>query len=43
LIATSDPEEAYEVADRILTMDHHVLRPIAGNKTISAAIEGISA
>ncbi|WP_075289285.1 sugar ABC transporter ATP-binding protein [Pararhizobium arenae] len=25
LIATSDPEEAYEVADRVLTMDHHSL------------------
>ena len=27
LIATSDPEEAYEVADRILTIDHHSLLP----------------
>jgi len=25
LIATSDPEEAYEVADRILTIEHHTL------------------
>ncbi|WP_431324091.1 sugar ABC transporter ATP-binding protein [Rhizobium sp. YTU87027] len=29
LIATSDPEEAYEVADRILNIDRHTLRPIA--------------
>ncbi|MCP8894396.1 sugar ABC transporter ATP-binding protein [Shinella daejeonensis] len=32
LIATSDPEEAIEVADRVLVMDHHSLRaarPIA--------------
>ncbi len=29
LIATSDPEEAYEVADRILTIDHHSLLPDA--------------
>jgi simple sugar transport system ATP-binding protein len=27
LIATSDPEEAYEVADRILTIAHHSLLP----------------
>ncbi|MFC3074558.1 sugar ABC transporter ATP-binding protein [Shinella pollutisoli] len=26
LIATSDPEEAIEVADRVLTMDHHTIR-----------------
>ncbi|ODU09200.1 MAG: ABC transporter ATP-binding protein [Rubrivivax sp. SCN 71-131] len=26
LIATSDPEEAIEVADRVLVMDHHCLR-----------------
>ncbi|KQO83440.1 sugar ABC transporter ATP-binding protein [Rhizobium sp. Leaf262] len=25
LIATSDPEEAFEVADRVLVMDHHTL------------------
>src|SRR5690606_31498748 len=25
LIATSDPQEAYEVADRVLIMDHHSL------------------
>ncbi|SIR22857.1 monosaccharide ABC transporter ATP-binding protein, CUT2 family [Rhizobium sp. RU20A] len=25
LIATSDPEEAYEVADRVVTMDHHTI------------------
>jgi simple sugar transport system ATP-binding protein len=29
LIATSDPEEAYEVADRILNIERHTLRPIA--------------
>ena len=27
LIATSDPEESYEVADRILVIDHHSLVP----------------
>ena len=26
LIATSDAEEAHEVADRVLVMDHHTLR-----------------
>ncbi|TCL71478.1 sugar ABC transporter ATP-binding protein [Rhizobium sp. BK251] len=39
LIATSDPEEAYEVADRILTIDRHALRPIAID-AISPAIQG---
>jgi len=29
LIASSDPEEAYEVADRILNIERHTLRPIA--------------
>ena len=29
LIATSDPEEALEVADRILLIDHHTLQPAA--------------
>ena len=29
LIATSDPEEALEVADRVLVMEHHGLREIA--------------
>ncbi|WP_349434775.1 sugar ABC transporter ATP-binding protein [Pararhizobium sp. A13] len=29
LIATSDPEEALEVADRILFIDHHTLTPAA--------------
>jgi simple sugar transport system ATP-binding protein len=28
LIATSDPEEALEVADRVLVMDHHSLKPL---------------
>jgi len=37
LIATSDPQEAYEVADRILGIDRHTLRPIA---TASRAIQG---
>jgi len=31
LIATSDPEEALEVADRILTLDASGLRPFADN------------
>ncbi|PDT15345.1 ABC transporter ATP-binding protein [Rhizobium sp. J15] len=39
LIATSDPEEAYEVADRILVIDRHVLRPAA----VHPEIHGISA
>ncbi|EJC83918.1 ABC-type sugar transport system, ATPase component [Rhizobium leguminosarum bv. trifolii WSM2297] len=43
LIATSDPEEAYEVADRILVIDHHVLRPAAGGIAAPFAIQGISA
>lgn len=29
LIATSDPEEAYEVADRILVIDRHSLTPLS--------------
>ncbi|MBY3599447.1 sugar ABC transporter ATP-binding protein [Rhizobium bangladeshense] len=43
LIATSDPEEAYEVADRILVIDRHVLRSPAGGIATPAAIQGISA
>lgn len=43
LIATSDPEEAYAVADRILTIDHHTLRPVMGNAASSSAIQGKSA
>jgi simple sugar transport system ATP-binding protein len=43
LIATSDPEEAYEVADRILVMDHHTLRPVADEAISLSAIQGISA
>jgi simple sugar transport system ATP-binding protein len=35
LIATSDPEEALEVADRILHIDHHTLRPAAAPLTES--------
>jgi simple sugar transport system ATP-binding protein len=42
LIATSDPEEAYEVADRILVIDHHTIRP-AGHHPDQAAFEGIPA
>lgn len=33
LIATSDPEEAYEVADRILIIDHHSLAATPGGAT----------
>ncbi|MBB5575517.1 sugar ABC transporter ATP-binding protein [Rhizobium paranaense] len=43
LIATSDPEEAYEVADRILTIDRHTLRPVAADFASSSALQGISA
>ncbi|KPH06733.1 sugar ABC transporter ATP-binding protein (plasmid) [Rhizobium acidisoli] len=43
LIATSDPEEAYEVADRILVIDRHVLGPVAGGLAAPFAIQGISA
>ncbi|MBB3593527.1 simple sugar transport system ATP-binding protein [Rhizobium sp. BK529] len=42
LIATSDPEEAYEVADRILTIDHHTLRPDVIDITSSSAPQGTS-
>ena len=42
LIATSDPEEAYEVADRILIIDRHSLNPIA-DATNPHAIEDIPA
>ncbi|MBB6223249.1 sugar ABC transporter ATP-binding protein [Rhizobium leguminosarum] len=43
LIATSDPEEAYEVADRILVIDRHVLAPAAIGIAVPFAIQGISA
>jgi simple sugar transport system ATP-binding protein len=43
LIATSDPEEAYEVADRILVIDRHVLMPAEGGIAAPSAIQGISA
>ncbi|GAB1390035.1 sugar ABC transporter ATP-binding protein [Rubrivivax sp.] len=39
LIATSDPEEAIEVADRVLVMDHHSLRepePVHGDEEAPA-------
>jgi simple sugar transport system ATP-binding protein len=42
LIATSDPEEAYEVADRILTIDRHTLRPVVINAASSSAVQGLS-
>ncbi|OLP49788.1 sugar ABC transporter ATP-binding protein [Allorhizobium taibaishanense] len=32
LIATSDPEEAFEVADRVLVMEHHSLRRASDNR-----------
>jgi len=34
LIATSDPEEAIEVADRVLVMDHHTLRDIPTERSV---------
>ncbi|MDK4742858.1 sugar ABC transporter ATP-binding protein [Rhizobium sp. CNPSo 3464] len=43
LIATSDPEEAYEVADRILVMERHTLRPASGSAAANTVIQGISA
>lgn len=43
LIATSDPEEAHEVADRILVIDRHVLAPAAIGIATPFAIQGISA
>ncbi|OCJ08178.1 ABC transporter ATP-binding protein [Rhizobium sp. AC44/96] len=43
LIATSDPEEAYEVADRILVIDGHTLRPVAGGASSLSAIQELSA
>ncbi len=42
LIATSDPEEAFEVADRILVIDHHSVRTAQVNEDQTAA-EGIPA
>ena len=43
LIATSDPEEAYEVADRILTIDRHTLLSDVIDAASSSAIQGLSA
>ena len=40
LIATSDPEEALEVADRILTIDRHTLLPTPSDPTTNPAIAG---
>jgi simple sugar transport system ATP-binding protein len=42
LIATSDPEEAHEVADRILVIDRHSIRPAQGQGD-ETAFEGIPA
>lgn len=39
LIATSDPEEALEVADRILIIDHHTLTPAEHAEPPAAAIK----
>ncbi|WP_312365925.1 sugar ABC transporter ATP-binding protein [Ensifer sp.] len=39
LIATSDPEEALEVADRILIIDHHTLTPALDAQRPAVAIE----
>jgi simple sugar transport system ATP-binding protein len=39
LIATSDPEEALEVADRILFIDHHTLTPAALNPASAQTFE----
>jgi simple sugar transport system ATP-binding protein len=43
LIATSDPEEAFEVADRIVVIDRHVLTPAVGGAASPFEIEDISA
>jgi simple sugar transport system ATP-binding protein len=43
LIATSDPEEAFEVADRIVVIDRHVLMPAVGAPRLPFQIEDISA
>lgn len=43
LIATSDPEEAFEVADRVFIMDHHTLRPAETGATPSSTFESLSA
>lgn len=39
LIATSDPEEALEVADRILFIDHHTLAPAAPHPASARTFE----
>ncbi|EHS52837.1 ABC transporter related protein [Rhizobium sp. PDO1-076] len=43
LIATSDPEEAYEVADRVFVIDHHTLRPAESGAAHSSSLESLSA
>lgn len=43
LIATSDPEEAYEVADRVFMIDHHTLRPAEIGAAHSSSLESLSA
>jgi simple sugar transport system ATP-binding protein len=42
LIATSDPEEAFEVADRILVIDRHSLSPVASATTTDALEDTIA-
>jgi len=42
LIATSDTEEALEIADRIFTLEHHRLRPWAGDNLLPAGPTGRS-
>jgi simple sugar transport system ATP-binding protein len=43
LIATSDPEEAYEVADRVFVIDHHTLRPADIRAAHSSSLESLTA
>ncbi len=43
LIATSDPEEAFEVADRVFVIDHHTLRPAEISANPSPSFESLSA
>lgn len=43
LIATSDPEEAFEVADRVFVIDHHTLRLAEICANPSSSLESLSA
>ena len=43
LIATSDPEEAFQVADRIMVMERHGLRAVADNRAEPSTPEKVSA